>query len=170
MAFVTGGAKAGQRSQAPGQPLRPSQVQTACLAPRYGSVRAGRLPTAPSQQTIISALLRGAQAAGTSTGDSQGRPLPSHPPPGNGQCESQRLDIEIPDAKQRQAEGSGWEIKGRGWAGWSEVMAFLTLWVESGEGRVRPPQLLRRKQGWHRTTRRAVLSTSTKAQGSLSAP
>lgn len=93
------GCQSGQPSRAPGQTLRPGQVQTACLVPRYGRVRVGRLPTAPSQQTIVPTLLRRAQAAGWELGTSrEGLPLL---PPGNGQWEPWRLDMEIPDASSQ---------------------------------------------------------------------
>lgn len=103
MGLVTRGAKAGQPSWAPGQTLRPSQVQTACLAPRYDSVRVGRLPTAPvttNHHLHPAARGPGSQAADTSAG-SWGLPgkasFPA-PAPWNGQWESWRLDAEIPDA------------------------------------------------------------------------
>lgn len=103
MGLVTRGAKAGQPSWAPGQTLRPSQVQTACLAPRYDSVRVGRLPTAPvttNHHLRPAARGPGSQAADTSAG-SWGLPgkasFPA-PAPWNGQWESWRLDTEIPDA------------------------------------------------------------------------
>lgn len=82
----------------PDPEARPSA--NSMLGAQIGRVRVGRLPTAPSQQTIVSALLRGAPAAGSrmGAGDCQGRPPPPPPPPGNGQWESWRLDMEIPDA------------------------------------------------------------------------
>lgn len=98
-ALVTGGAKAGQPSRAPGQTPRPSQVQTACLAPRYRRVTAGRLPTAPVTTNYHLCPARGAQAAGTSAGSwgLQGRPPPSTHP-GHGQWEPPRPDAEGPEA------------------------------------------------------------------------
>lgn len=103
MGLVTRGAKAGQPSWALGQTLRPSQVQTACLAPRYDSVRVGRLPTAPvttNHHLHPAARGPGSQAADTSAG-SWGLPgkasFPA-PAPWNGQWESWRLDAEIQDA------------------------------------------------------------------------
>ena len=105
-ALVTRGAKAGQPSRAPGQTLRPGQVQTACLAPRYRRVRAGRLPTAPVTTNYHLCPARGAQAAGTSTGSwgLPGEASSPHPPwpravgtseAGQGGARGQQLNREL---------------------------------------------------------------------------
>lgn len=105
-ALVTRGAKAGQPSRAPGQTLRPGQVQTACLAPRYRRVRAGRLPTAPVTTNYHLHPARGAQAAGTSTGSwgLPGEASSPHPPrpravgtseAGRGGARGQQLNREL---------------------------------------------------------------------------
>lgn len=103
----------------PDPEARPSA--NSILGAQIGRVRVGRLPTAPSQQTIISALLRGARAAGWELGTAR-EGLLLHPYPlgmGSGNLKGCTWRFQVPAAergnRQRQAEGSGWESKGRRW-------------------------------------------------------
>lgn len=128
-ALVTGGVKVGQPSRAPGQTLRPGQVQTACLAPRYRHVRAGRLPTAPVTTNYHLRPARGAQAAGTSTGSwglpGEAFPHPPTPATGSGNLRGGTRRGQRPAAQEgAKQRGVGGKLSGEGWAGWSQVTNF----------------------------------------------
>lgn len=73
-------------------------------------------------------------------------------------------------AKQRQTEGSGWEMKaGRvGWMEPSHGLLSTRCGVREGESETSPAP--KGKQAWNSVARRAILSASIKAQGSLRPP
>lgn len=104
----------------PDPEARPSA--NSILGAQIGRVRVGRLPTAPSQQTIISALLRGARAAGWELGTAR-EGLLLHPYPwewavgileaAHGDSRCQQLNGEIGRDRLR---GVGGKVRGEG--GW----------------------------------------------------
>lgn len=150
-------------------------MQTTCLAPRYRRVRAGRLPTAPvTTNHHLSPAERGPGSQHL-----RWEPPPPHSPHphepqgwavGISGAGHRDFRFQMPAAtqgdKQRQVEGSGWEMNEGRSVGWMQPsMDFLTLQVESGKGRGRLPQLLSREQGWHSAARGAVLSAPSRPRG-----
>ena len=121
-------------------------MQTACLAPRYRRVRAGRLPTAP---VTTNHPLRPAERGPGSPG---GQHL-------CGELETARGGLPTPTQgrgsgnrpggwSRTERRGVGGMRRGEGWAGWSQVTDFFTLCVESGKAEGETSSVPRRKWGW----------------------
>lgn len=142
-------------------------MQTACLAPRYRRVRAGRLPTAP---VTTNHHLRPAERGPGSPG---GQHLCGEletargglPTPTQGRGSGNRLG----GWSRTERRGVGGMRRGEGWAGGAKSRTFSHYAWSQARQRVRPPQCPG-ESGDGSVTRGAVLSAFTKALGSLRPP